>query len=74
METIIKDGIIEGLPCDNAAIMAGYTQEVYIDTPHGSFMALVKPDTDLTDRFKAWCTDVQEWVYVNGWACECNFC
>lgn len=52
---------------DNVAILEGYTKGV-----RGMFRAdelylLVKPDTDLGERFKAWDTDCQEFITVNGW-------
>lgn len=55
--------------CDNAAVMRGYTKAVYIEGGCNGFAALIKPDTDLDDRFRAFDTDNQEWLNVNGWNC-----
>lgn len=55
---------------DNAAIALGYTRHVLIEGGCSGFAALIKPDTDLDDRFRAFDTDNQEWMNVNGWACD----
>jgi len=62
--------------CDNAAVMAGFTHHVLIESGDGcaSFAALIKPDTDLDSQFKAFDTDNQEWLFVNGWTCLIEDC
>lgn len=55
---------------DNGATLAGYTQEIMCYTPHEDLHLLIKPDADLDDRFRAFCTDLQEYVFINGWNCE----
>jgi hypothetical protein len=49
---------------DNAAVLDGYTDEVWITTPDREFPALVRPGTDYTETFKAWDMDGQEFVHV----------
>lgn len=53
---------------DNVAVLQGYTEEVHLVADGGrELFLLVKPSTDLDDAFKAWCTDGQEFIRVNGW-------
>jgi len=52
---------------DNIAILDGYTQAVEAEYDDGTLYLLVKPDTDFDSTFKAWDTDEQEYIYVNGW-------
>lgn len=52
---------------DNGAVLAGYTKEVFLSSYEVDLYLLIKPDTDLDSRFKAWDTDNQEWLIVNGW-------
>lgn len=52
-----------------AAMSRGYTRSVYVEADFGGFAALVRPDVDLDDTFKAFDTDNQEWLMVNGWIC-----
>lgn len=54
---------------DNAAVMQGFTKPIMVDCDIASFAALVKPDTDFDGSFKAFNTDDQEWLTVNGWLC-----
>lgn len=60
--------------CDNAAVMQGYTRHMMVEGDHGGFAALIKPDTDLDSSFRAFDTDNQEWVTVNGWLCTITDC
>lgn len=53
--------------CDNAAIMQGYTRHVLLDSDGSCFAALIRPDVDLDGTFRAFDTDNQEWLNVNGW-------
>ena len=57
---------------DNYAVTQGFTKEIIVDCAHGTvnFAALVKPETDLDSTFRAFNTDEQEWVTVNGWNCD----
>ena len=52
---------------DNAAVMEGYTREIVLHCAEHSLYLLIKPDTDLDSRFRAYDTDMQEWIAVNGW-------
>lgn len=55
-------------PSDNGATLAGYTREYLAESGAGvSLHLLVKPGTDLDDTFRAFCTDEQEYIRVNGW-------
>lgn len=59
--------------CENEGTVSRqgvYTKLVSIEGGCSGFVALVKPDTDLDDRFKAFDIDNNEWVWVNGWACD----
>jgi len=55
---------------DNVAVMRGYTRHVEIDIGGSSFAALIKPEADLDGTFRAFDTDNQEWIAVNGWLAE----
>ncbi len=52
---------------DNVATLEGFTKEVFASSDGCDLYLLVKPDTDFDDRFKAWDSDNQEWLMVNGW-------
>lgn len=52
---------------DNIAILEGYTKEIVATSDGGELFLLVKPNQDLDGRFKAWDTDEQEFIFVNGW-------
>lgn len=58
---------------DNIAVLDGYTREVIGEAglaAHDGCIALyllVKPETDLGERFRAWDMDAQEYITVNGW-------
>tara|TARA_B110000971_G_scaffold184494_1_gene192277 strand:- start:48 stop:242 length:195 start_codon:yes stop_codon:yes gene_type:complete len=52
---------------DNHAQRLGYTQTAHITDGIIELYLLVKPDVDLDSRFKAYDTDNQEWLTVNGW-------
>ncbi len=53
----------------NEAREQGFTRAVYIEGGCEGFEALIKPDTELDDRFRAFDTDNSEWMNVNGWNC-----
>lgn len=55
-----------GINSDNFAVMSGYSLEVEYECPEASLFLLVKPDTDFDSRFRAYDTDEQEWLFVNG--------
>lgn len=59
---------------DNVAILDGFTQEVYGEYKAMGLHLLVKKDTDLSQRFKAWDMDCQEYITVNGWLTDFNLC
>lgn len=52
---------------DNVATLQGYTKHVLAFSDQFDLDLLVKPDTDFDDAFKAWDTDAQEFIRVNGW-------
>jgi hypothetical protein len=54
---------------DNVAVLDGYTLEVVAESSDGlhDLYLLVKPGTDFDDTFRAWDTDNQEFISVNGW-------
>ena len=51
----------------NPAVLQGFTEEVTLTSWEHDLYLLVKPGTDTDSRFKAWDTDCQEFIYVNGW-------
>ena len=52
---------------DNVAILEGFTQEVVASCSATDLYLLIKPGTDLDSTFRAWDTDEQEFITVNGW-------
>ena len=52
---------------DNVAILDGFTREVVASNDEMDLYLLVKPDAELDGAFKAWDTDNQEFIRVNGW-------
>jgi hypothetical protein len=52
---------------NNIAVLEGYTQEIIAESDAVTLYLLIRPDTDLDDTFKAWDTDEQEFIRVNGW-------
>ena len=52
---------------NNVAVLKGYTEEVIAYGDGINLSLLIKPDTDIDDVFKAWDSDEQEFVNVNGW-------
>lgn len=52
---------------DNVAILDGYTLEVVADNGQDQLFLLCRPGTDFEGTFKAWDTDNQEFIRVNGW-------
>lgn len=57
---------------DNIAVLEGFTREVHATGMEHELFLLVKPGTDLGERFKAWDMDAQEFVHVNGWNFTCE--
>ena len=55
---------------DNGAVLEGYTREVMASYLDVNLFMLVKPDTDFDSRFRAWDTDAQGYIMVNGWMFE----
>lgn len=60
----------QGMDSDNAATMRGYTREVCATSGAIELFLLVQPGTDYDTTFKAWDTDAQEWIAVDGWLFE----
>ena len=52
---------------DNIAVLDGYTLEAVATSDNGELYLLVRPGTDFDSTFKAWDTDNQEFIRVNGW-------
>jgi hypothetical protein len=52
---------------DNVAVLAGYTEGYLASCDEEYMFILVKPDTDLDSCFKAWDSDNQEFITINGW-------
>ena len=52
---------------DHIATVKGYTREVTAVSADNELYLLVKPDTDFDATFRAWDTDNQEFIRVNGW-------
>lgn len=52
---------------DNVAVLDGFTDGYMAYSPMADMFIMVKPGTDFDSRFKAWDSDMQEYVMVNGW-------
>lgn len=52
---------------DNIATCAGFTRYIIAEAGALDLYLMVKPNVDFDSRFKAWDTDKQEWIMVNGW-------
>lgn len=52
---------------DNVAVLDGYPKHVVATAADYELYLLVKSDVDLDSRFKAWDSDNQEYVWINGW-------
>lgn len=59
---------------DNVAVLAGFTKEVYGEYSCMALHLLVRPDTALDTRFRAWDMDLQEFTMVNGYLADFNEC
>lgn len=59
--------MLKTITCDNAAVMAGYTEQVIASCDECDLFLLVKPDADYDDSFLAFDTDNQEMIRVHGW-------
>jgi hypothetical protein len=55
---------------DNVAVLDGYTREIMLTSGAIELYLMVKPGVDLDSCFKAWDTDQQEFIRVNGWLFE----
>ena len=55
---------------DNIAVLEGYTREMIAEYMDLQLFLLIKPDTDLTSRFRAWDTERQGFIKLNGWKFE----
>ncbi len=51
----------------NVAVLQGFTKEIVLESESLTLFLLVRPETDLGERFKAWDTDNQEFIRVSGW-------
>lgn len=51
---------------DNVATLEGFTKEIMIETKDRVIFALVRPDTKFTGLYRAWDTDEQQFVKVDG--------
>ena len=52
---------------DNIAVLDGYTDEYIAESDDITLFILVKPETDFDSTFKAWDSDNQEYIRINGW-------
>lgn len=52
---------------DNVAVLDGYTEGYLASCDQADLFILVKPGTDFDSTFKAWDSDNQEYVRINGW-------
>lgn len=52
---------------DNVAVLDGFSEEYMAYSEAGDLFILVEPGTDLDSRFKAWDSDEQEYIWINGW-------
>jgi len=52
---------------DNVAVLQGFTKEVVLENESLTLFLLVRTETDFGERFKAWDTDNQGFIRVNGW-------
>lgn len=51
----------------NQVVNHGYTTRVYItDNITAPFMAMIEPDADVNDYFRAWAVDREIFVMVDG--------
>lgn len=56
------------------AMRAGYTQKIAWMADDGTGgMALVKPDTDIEEDFRAYCLEECEMIRLRGWAILANY-
>jgi hypothetical protein len=51
---------------DHIAVLQGFTRDMIIETPTECIIALVRPDTNFTGLYRAWDTDMQEFVKISG--------
>jgi hypothetical protein len=58
---------MEAKVTDNVAVLDGFTESVIATSSGCELFLLVRPGTDFDDCFKAWDTDGQEFIRVNGW-------
>jgi len=52
---------------EKAAMLSGYTKLIGAYSTHYDLTLLVKPDADLKGVFRAFCTDENEYIKVDGW-------
>ena len=52
---------------DNVAVLEGFTREAEASNGAIDLYLLIRPGTDLESTFRAWDTDEQEFIVVNGW-------
>lgn len=52
---------------DNVAVLDGFTEQYMAYCDICDLFILVEPGTDFDTRFKAWNSDEQEYVWINGW-------
>jgi hypothetical protein len=52
---------------DAIATARGFTRYILADSDQYSLYLLIRPDTDLDSTFRAYDTDEQDWIKVNGW-------
>lgn len=64
---VMRANVAVGFTKPLEPFLQGFTRAVTADSDMVTLSLLIKPDTDLDDRFKAWDTEEQEFIMVNGW-------
>lgn len=54
---------------DNDATLSGFNRAITAHHLGTELFLYVRHDADLDGRFKAWDSDNQEYIHVNGWVC-----
>lgn len=52
---------------DNVAVLDGHTEGYHLTSREYELFVLVRPGTDLSEAFRAWDMDSQEFIHVKGW-------
>lgn len=55
---------------EKAAILSGYVKVITAESPEHFLTLLVRHSADLEGSFRAFCTDENEYLTVNGWTMD----